>query len=220
MHKSKILLIEFVTHDVLRFIIEKPQGFSFQPGQSTLISINKNNWQDQKRPFTMTSLPQDLVLEFTIKIYPEHKGVTEQLSKLIPGDELIIENPMGSISYKGKGVFIAGGTGITPFLAIFRDLKNKNLVQGNKLIFSNKTTKDVILEKELKEMFQENLILTLTRENKQGYENKKIDLEFLKEHIDINNLNQNFYVCGPPSFTQAIQSALQTLGAKTESVVV
>jgi predicted ferric reductase len=61
-------------------------------------------------------------LEFTIKIYDSHKQVTKELAKLKHGDELIIRDVWGAIEYKGE-VFIAGGAGVTPFIAIFRKLQ-------------------------------------------------------------------------------------------------
>jgi len=217
----KILMKEYVTHDVIRFVLEKPKGYEFTPGQATDVSINLPGWEREKRPFTFTSLNKDKVLEFVIKIYPEHEGVTKKLSELNPGDELIIGEPWGAINYHGGGVFIAGGAGITPFIAILRDLyENGEAEEKNKLIFSNKTSKDIILEREFQNMFegnQENLIFTLTRENKQGYKNKRIDKEFLKENI--SDFNQNFYVCGPESFTNEISNSLKELGAKPDSLI-
>lgn len=217
----KILKIEPVTHDVKRFTIEKPKGFTFIPGQATDISINKPGWKDEVRPFTFTSLNEDTNLEFTIKGYPQHKGVTEQLHKLKPGEELILREPFGAINYKGPGVFIAGGAGITPFIAILRRLKKDNKLDGNVLMFSNKTSEDVILEKEFKEMFKdkkENLILTLTRENKKGYESGRIDEKFLKERI--KDFSQHCYICGPPPLVKDVKKILKNLGAKTDSVVI
>jgi len=35
--------IEPVTHDVRRFRFEKPTGYSFNPGQATEVSINKES---------------------------------------------------------------------------------------------------------------------------------------------------------------------------------
>lgn len=115
-HIVRILNIEQVTHDVKRFQIEKPEGYSFIPGQATDVSVNLPEWENEKRPFTFTCLNKEPYLEFTIKIYQSRGGVTNELGKLRPGDELIIRDVWGAISYKGKGTFIAGGAGVTPFL--------------------------------------------------------------------------------------------------------
>lgn len=151
-HKSKILMTEFVTHDVKKFIVEKPKNYKFTPGQATYISINKTGWKDKKRPFTFVSLNTDLVLEFIIKSYPEHNGVTKELHTLNSGEELFVGEPWGQMKYKNPGVFIAGGAGVAPFIAILRQLRKDGKLSGHSLIFSNKTSKDIILESELKEM--------------------------------------------------------------------
>jgi ferredoxin-NADP reductase len=75
--------IQQLTHDVLQVVTEKPPEYSFTPGQATEIAINKNGWRDKKRPFTFTGLPDSDFLEFIIKTYPSHKGVTNELLKLI-----------------------------------------------------------------------------------------------------------------------------------------
>ena len=88
----KILNVENVTHNVKRFQFEKPLGYSFIPGQATDVSINVPDLKNEKRPFTFTCLNSAGYLEFTIKIYTDHDGVTNELGKLEPGSELIIRD--------------------------------------------------------------------------------------------------------------------------------
>jgi len=219
-HQVKVLSVNNVTHDTKRFVVEKPEGYSFVPGQATLVSINEEGWKKEDRPFTFTNLEKDRVLEFIIKGYPEHDGVTKRIHKLNMGSELLLGEPFGTIQYKGKGVFIAAGAGITPFIAILKKLYSEDDIYGNILIFSNKTSKDIICEKELRKIFKdtpENLILTLTREKKEGYEHGRIDEGFLRKRITI--FSQNFYVCGPPKFLESIKTILQKLGINPQKIV-
>ncbi len=215
--KVKVLMREFVTHNVQRFIVEKPEGFRYTPGQATYLALDRKGWRKEKRPFTFTSLNHDKVLEFIIKEYPEHNGVTQELHKIKSGQKIIMHQPFGTIKFKNRGVFLAGGAGVTPFIAIFRSLKQKNKVEGSKLIFSNRQQKDVILEKEFREMLGENLVLTLTEEQKKGYENRLIDKDFLKDYIQ--DFSQSFYICGPPGFERDIKKHLRELGAEPKSIV-
>lgn len=216
--RCKILMTEFVTHDTKRFILEKPETIEYKPGQACEISIDKDGWRNEKRPFTFTSLNNDEVVEFIIKRYDEHDAVTKELHELEPGEYLLLSEAFGAITYKGKGVFIAGGAGVTPFIAILRDLNKKDEVKGNKLIFSNKTSKDIILEKEFREMLGDDLILTLTDEVNKNYYNQRINKEFIKEHV--NDFSRKFYVCGPPKFVKDITQFLKELGADTQNVVI
>jgi len=217
MNKVKIISIENVTHNVKRFRYEKPEGYHFNPGQATEVSINKPGWEEERRPFTFTCLNDDPYLEFTIKIYTDHNGVTNELGKLVVGDELIIRDVWGAIEYKGAGYFIAGGAGITPFIAILRQLYRENKLEDNILFFSNRTSKDIILESELTKMLGKNVVYTLTQESNLKYLNERINDNFLKKHI--NDFNKNFYVCGPDPMVQEITNTLLKLGAIPDTVI-
>ena len=216
-HIVRILKIEPVTHNVRRYTVEKPAGYKFIPGQATEVSINSDRWKAEKRPFTFTCLNNKPYLEFTIKSYTDHDGVTNALGKLHAGDTLIIRDVWGTINYKGPGVFIAGGAGVTPFIAILRQLYADHALAGNMLIFSNKTSGDIILEEEFTQMLGKNFLNTLTEENNPSFEHRMIDESFLKDHI--TDFSQHFYVCGPDPMVLAITGLLTKLGAETETVV-
>jgi ferredoxin-NADP reductase len=215
-HIVKILNIEQVTHDVRRFRFEKPEGYSFIPGQATDVSINKPGFRARKNPFTFTCLNSAPYLEFTIKIYSFRNGVTAELGKVIPGDELIIRDVWGAINYKGKGVFIAGGAGITPFIAILRDLQQKNQIEGNKLIFANKTKADIILENEFRNLLGNAFISILSEEKAAGHQYGFISKDFLKQNI--SDFNQSFYICGPPPMMDSALKQLAELGVTENSI--
>ena len=215
---STILMTEFVTHDVKRFILTKPHDFDFEPGQGVKIMIDEPEWrEDEDHPFTPTSRRDDDVLEFVIKKYAAREGFTDKLHSLDVGAKLLLSNPFGTIVYKGPGVFLAAGAGVTPFIAISRHLAHEGKIGSNSLIFSNKTPADVICEKELRHYFQSRCILTCTRESATGYESRRMTAEFLKEKI--SDFNQHFYVCGPDSFVEQIKGSLTELGAGPDAVV-
>jgi ferredoxin-NADP reductase len=165
------------------------------PGQATEVAINKPDWTQEKRPFTFTNLPDEDHLEFTIKTYSERKGITHELFKLSEGDELILHEVWGSILYKGKGVFLAGGAGITPFISIIRHLENNKEIAEHLLIFANKTHEDIIMEDEFNSLLNGSFVNILSDEKAEGYFHGMITQDFLQEHID--NFDRKFYVCGP-----------------------
>ena len=216
-HFVKIKSIANVTHNVLKIVTQKPQKYSFSPGQATEISINKNEWQNEKRPFTFTSLPDDDYLEFTIKTYPSHKGVTNELLQLKQNDELILHEVFGAIAYKGEGVFIAGGAGVTPFISIFRFLRSKNEVGGNKLIFANKGKVDIILKQEFENLLGENFINILSEEKTNEYSHGHITEEFLKANI--TDLKKRIYLCGPEPMMETVEKQLSNLGVEAKSII-
>ena len=216
-HIVKIKSIENVTHDVLRVVTEKPTDYNFKPGQATDVSINKNGWKDKRSPFTFTCLPEDDYLEFTIKTYPSHKNVTNELLHLKTNDELILHDVFGAISYKGEGVFIAGGAGVTPFISILRDLERRKEIGQNKLIFANKKKRDIILDEEFKEILVNNFINILSDEKMEGYPNGQITKDFI--NANIGGIDKLFYLCGPPPMMEAIEKQLAELHVDIKSIV-
>jgi ferredoxin-NADP reductase len=213
----KIKSIQHITHDVLQIVTEKPEHYNFTPGQATEISVNKNGWEAEKRPFTFTSLPESDFLEFTIKTYPLRKSVTNKLLLLKEDDELILHEIFGAIAYKGEGLFIAGGAGVTPFICIFRYLHSKNEIGNNKLIFANNMKADIILEQEFKSLLGKNFINILTHEDIGGYEHGLITEDFLKEYI--TDTTKHFYLCGPPPMMEAVEKQLANLNIDEKLII-
>ncbi len=216
-HTLAIKKIVNVTHDVRQFTFEKPQGFSFEPGQAAEVGLDKEGWRDAGHPFTFTSLPAWDDLEFTIKIYPEHDGLTEQIGKAAEGDSFVVGDAWGTIEYKGKGTFIAGGAGVTPFIAILRMLADRGEIAGHRLIFANKTEADIILREEFEAMEGLEIVHVLSKEDKPGFEHGRIDKEFLSKHV--SDFGQHFYVCGPDKMVENINDALKDLGADADGLV-
>lgn len=213
----KIISTEYVTHNVKQIRVERPEEYTFVPGQATEVSVNLPGWTQRKSPFTFTALPDKPYLEFTIKIYPDHHGVTDQLSRLRPGDELILRDVWGAIEYKGAGYFIAGGAGITPFLAILRMLQSKNELNDNVLFFSNRRDEDIILKPELTSMLGPRAHFLITQQQDTQYDRRRIDEGFLKS--EVKDFGRHFYICGPDPMIAAINDTLIRLGAKPDAVV-
>ncbi|MBN2054091.1 flavodoxin reductase [bacterium] len=216
-HIVKLLSIEKVTHDTRRYVVEKPAGYHFKPGQATEVALNLDGWRGEKRPFTFTSLPSDAHLEFIIKSYQDHYGVTYQLGRLEPGAELILHDVWGAVTYDGPGTFIAGGAGVTPFIAIFRDLAARGKIAGNRLIFSNKTEADIILRDELSRLMGNSAEFIVTRDRESPHYGARLDFDGLERRID--DATQQYYVCGPKQMVKDILAHLQDLGIKSERLV-
>lgn len=216
-HEVTLRKINLINHDVLHLVVDKPAGYTFAPGQATEVAINKEGLTSEKRPFTFTSLPEDNELEFVIKMYPSHNGVTEQLGELQVGDTLLIGDAWGAISYQGEGAFIAGGAGITPFLAILKDLKRKDKLSGHQLFFGNKTEKDIIFKNNFEAWLGSSFHNILSQENHGDYPHGKIDKEFLKSRgLDIS---KKVYLCGPPPMMDALQAELSAMGLSKSHLV-
>jgi ferredoxin-NADP reductase len=212
----KIKSIQQISPDVLQLTTEKPPGYTFKPGQATEVSIRKNGWYRKKRFFSFTSPPRHDDLEFTIKTYPSHEGVTNEFLQLQRNDELFIGDAFGAIAYTGEGVFIAGGSGVTPFVCILRDLWSKNEIGKNKLILANKTKKDIILGDEFLNILGPNFINILSAQLTEQYSHGLINEEFLQANI--GGHNRHFYLCGPPSMVEGVEKLLSAMGVTRDAI--
>ena len=212
-----ILSIEPVTHNVKRFKVARPDSYEFAPGQATEVAINKPEWKNERRPFTFTGLTDWDHLEFTIKIYDDHDGVTHQLGTLKAGDEVILHDVWGAIHYKGDGVFIAGGAGVTPFIAILRSRMKAGDAVNNTLIFSNRTDGDIILREEFENMLGDRFINVITGDETSAYDHRMIEEAYLREKI--TNTGQYFYICGPDAMIDSIVKNLQNIGIQDSQIV-
>ena len=214
----RIISTSYITHNVKRLVLKKPPGYVYIPGQGADVSIDAPGWRDQKRAFTFTSLNSWDYLELIVKIYRRHQGVTEQIEKLQNGDRLIIGEPWGAIQYNGPGVFISGGIGITPFVAIFRQLEQDRKLVGNMLIASYRTSRDVILDDEFSEALGPEYFKVFTRENVVGFRDARLHEDQLVDMVQ--DFNRNFYLCGPEIFVADLQKMLSNLGVDSDALIV
>jgi ferredoxin-NADP reductase len=217
-HIVKVLKTEMLNHNVKHFTLEKPAGYTFTSGQATDISINKASLRNELRPFTFTSINSSACLEFIIKIYKGHRGVTEMLEQTDAGDELILHEVFGTIAYKGSGLFIAGGAGITPFISIFRQLRSEGKLEGNSLLFANRTPADIFLQEELKDMLGKNYRDVVEISDDPSTPARYINRELLAEYVGRGI--EYYYVCGPDKFTAIMVEHLQNLGILRSRIII
>lgn len=217
--QSTLKAISPVTHDTNHYVFSRPDDLNFEPGQAVEIAIQKEGWKDEGRPFTFTSMPSDTDIEFVIKSYPDHDGVTEQLAKLEPGAQVSLEGPFGAIQDQdqGPGVFLAAGAGVTPFIPILKKRDQDGKLEGCTLLFSNKTAKDIILRDQFEAMQGLRNVFVVTDESSDDLHDEKLDKAFLEK--EISSFDQNFYICGPGGFVDAMRDALKELGAKDDRIV-
>lgn len=218
-HKLTLRSISPVTRDTNHLVFDRPEGFAFTPGQATDLSLDKEGWREEKRPFTFVNLPESETLEFVIKSYPDHDGVTERIGRLQPGDTVLIEDPWGAIEDKGPGTFIAGGAGVTPFIAVLRErMAEHGTLEGCTLIFSNKTEEDIILRRTFERMEGLRTVFTVTDDPGAQVEKERIDKAFLQKHVS-DPASGHFYVCGPEPMIDDVVAALKEMGVDEERIV-
>ena len=215
-HQVTLLETTQLTSDTRIYVFTKPEQYGFEPGQATELALDQDGWRDEARPFTFVSDPAADVLSIVIKSYPDRDGVTKRLPLLQPGETVLIDEPWGAIQDKGRGVFIAGGAGITPFIGILRHRVRRGELSGSHLIFANKTWDDIILRPLWTAMdgLEASFVLS---DDDSGDRKGRLDAEMLDDLVD--DWSQTFYLCGPPDMEDAIAEALKARGVPGDRIV-
>ena len=209
-----------VTHDTHHLQFRRPRSLSCKPGQAVDLSLMREGFRDQPRPFTPVNGGDEETIDFIIKSYPEHNGVTAQIATLQPKEKVRVSDPWGAIHDAGPGTFIAGGAGITPFIAILRArLAREGTLGGSTLIYSNKTEADIILRDEFEAMEGLETIWLVTDQTDPGpnVKSEKIDRHFLRNHATA--ANAPFYICGPDAMVDDIEEMLISFGIAKSDII-
>jgi glycine betaine catabolism B len=198
--------------DVKSFRLTRPRGFTFIAGQYCLIGM-PGTFDDEMRPFTLAESPDQPFLSFTIK---RMGAFTTGLHALKAGDILALSGPQGTElnfdeSMKEDIVFIAGGSGITPFMSALRFVRGRGLRKRLVLLYSNRTREDIIFYQELQAMNGKvaTIIHTLTNGVPDGWpgESGYISQEIIAKYIP-GPADWLWYLCGPPPMIASVEKIL------------
>ncbi len=125
--------LEALTHDIYRLVLDATD-LEYHPGQYVDITIPGT---EEVRSFSMANLPGDK-LEFMIKVYPDGKFsslLTE--GGIEAGHELEVTGPFGVFTLRKNErplLFIGGGAGMAPILALLRSLADEDSTTGGRLL--------------------------------------------------------------------------------------
>ncbi|MFH1850005.1 MAG: FAD-binding oxidoreductase [archaeon] len=203
------------TPDVKTFVIEV-SDVSFVPGQYCLVSLPGSS--DDSRPFTFANSPTlKGVVELTVK---KMGRFTSALFGLRAGDIIEVGPAMGSaLNYdeSADAVFLAGGSGITPFMSALRYAKAKKIKRSLILIYSNRTEKDIIYRTELEGLSRIGNLTVVNTLSDGGWagETGRISRALVEKYVK-DPCDRLWYICGPPPMTAAMKAMLEDLGIPKE----
>ena len=209
---------EQVAEGTLAFYFDKPAGFSHQAGQNALFSLPSGT---ESRTFTIASAPHERELMIATRM--RDSPFKRSLAELPVGGRLKVDGPAGLMvlheDESRPAVFLAGGIGITPFLAMARDAEARLLQHRITLIYSNRRPQDAAFLAELKRMQNRNFRMVATMTNAPDWQGEKrmISRELLVEHV--KDLREPiYYFAGPLRMTMAVQGMLTELGIKDDDM--
>jgi ferredoxin-NADP reductase len=201
----------------------------FTPGQYFFVTLPDIGHQDDRglrRHITVVTSPNEKgVLGLATRL--RDSAFKRTLLELPVGAEVDVEPPKGKFELpedtKRPLVFVAGGIGITVFRSMLRYIHEERLPYRVTLIYSNRDRESTAFLDELRDLERElpdlRLILTMTQDPGWDGETRKIDAQFLKDHLgpDLNEFT--FMVAGPPGMAEGVQQALAEAGVREENVI-
>lgn len=98
-------------------LVPEGRGLNLNPGQFAFVSVGKAGLREP-HPFTVSGRHSDGSLEFSVK--PLGDFTRRLRERLAEGDKVRVEGGYGRFDYRKGGasqVWLAGGVGVTPFLA-------------------------------------------------------------------------------------------------------
>ena len=174
------------------------------------------------RPYTISSPPnQTGFYEITIRRIEDGLVSNYLLDEVKKGDELESSGPAGQfyhnpLFHDRTMVCIAGGSGITPFRSMIREIVERGLERAVYLFYGNKNLNDAIFHDELRSLsdrFGEINYLPVIEEPSVGYQGLSglITGDLIREAIG-DLTGKTFYLCGPQGMYDFCVPELERLG--------
>jgi len=150
--------IEELTYDMRRFRFElkDPPTMKFTAGQfvQLLCPKYKGSSEEVYRAYSVASDPQqNHLIDLIIRRVPNGICTTWCFDVLKEGDPVKFNGPYGEFHLsdtEAPMVFVAGGSGMAPFVSILSHMRNIDSKRKVKYFFGANTTKDLCLADEMK----------------------------------------------------------------------
>lgn len=207
------------------FAAQDEGSIDFVPGMFAMLQYrNDSTGYSIARAFSIANPPPSDKLEFIIAMI--HGELTSKLEEAKVGDIYHISAPYGQFKFdinaNQKFLFLAGGTGLAPFLSMLRYAKQLGAKTDCTIIYSVKYPDEIIDQSELDEMEKNGLkvVVTVTRSKagdgwngETGHVNADMITKYAPDLKD-----RDSYICGPPAFVKALKDCLISLGVDSKKI--
>ncbi|TCU15629.1 benzoate/toluate 1,2-dioxygenase reductase subunit [Rhizobium azibense] len=191
---------------------------AFLPGQYVNIGVPDSG---QYRSYSFSTAPGEQKIAFLIKKIPDGLMST-WLERAEVGAELELTGPLGSFYLREVQrplLFLAGGTGLAPFLSMLEVLAREKSQQQVHLIYGVTRDLDLVLADEI-EAYAGRLAnftySTVVADEASSHRRKG----WVTQHIPQKALNGgdvDLYLCGPPPMVDAVRRYFDDNGIKPNS---
>jgi ferredoxin-NADP reductase len=207
------------TADALTIVLADPTGakVAFVPGQflTLLVAIDG---ETLRRAYSICSSLDDDTVAVTVKRIAGGRVSNHLHERLQVGDVIPVLGPSGEFTVtpdpaaRRHLMLLAGGSGITPIMAIARAVLANEPDSRVTLVFGNRASADIIFRDELDAMQSERFVVRHVLEQPDG---KRLDRATVSELLVDADA---YYVCGPAPAMAEIKEALKARGVPAARV--
>lgn len=216
---AQVTAIEQVASETVRLEVRVPEAVVFEPGQYVRITPEG---ADFHRSYSMANVPGTDRLQFFIRLV-EGGAFSEWLSGAKAGDRVELSSPHGTFFLRQENrprLFVAGGTGVAPFLSMLRSMAVQRPAQRTTLVIGARTPGHLFALDELKQLGKEldgvDLQIAVEQDPQPGcHAGYPTDL-IPKLGLDPAT---RVYLCGPPPMVEAGRRAAEAAGLKRGDVL-
>lgn len=223
--------IEDLTYDMKRFRFEltEPKAMDYIPGQyvQLLCPKYKGNSEEVYRAYSISSDPEDKgVIDLIIRRVPNGICTTWCFEHLKKGDAVRLNGPYGEFRLsetEAPMVFVAGGSGMAPFVSILHFMQKTNNLREAVYFFGGNTIRDLCLAEQMKG-FEKALpnftfVPVVSRpEEGDGWEGETgLVTEAVKRRFKVLSGYEG-YLCGSPGMIDAAAKVFTSLGMPEDKI--
>jgi glycine betaine catabolism B len=226
--KVSEVLAETATTKTFR-LVPRQQGWlpPFQAGQYINLVVEAGGIVTS-RDYSISSSPTETAF-YDITIRQVEDGFVSDflLGSGKVGDEFESSSPAGNFVYNplfhgNDLVFLAGGSGITPFMSMIREAAGKAFERRIHLFYGSRSVDDVIFEQEIETICTRHPNITWTKvisDPPQGYKGPTgfITADLMKGVLG-GLSDRMFYLCGPEAMYTFCQKELSGMGIPRRKV--
>jgi len=223
--------IRDLTYDIklFRFILTDPPEIKYVPGQFMQLftpSYGKNK-EEVYRAYSIASNPAEKnIVEFIIRLVPGGICTTYCFEYLKTGDAVKMNGPYGEFRLTdtdSEMIWIAGGSGMAPFVSMLNQMKNTNNQRKVTFYFGANKVRELFLLDEMKQFEKDLPNFKFVPVVYKPDENESWDSQtgLVTEAVGRNNKSLadiEGYLCGSPGLIYASEKVLVELGMSEEKI--
>ena len=211
--------IQQLTPSVKHFVIKRPSSFRFLAGQFVAVIMNVNG-EELRRSYSIASKINEKKLALCIKILKDGRA-TPLIDQWKIGEKITLIGPLGHFvlhanAVQRNNVFVATGTGITPFRPMIRQLLENECNGRVLLIVGYKNEEEALYDDEF---------TALTKQYKNFSYYKVLSKSEKQEQLHVQDIIQraflvdaDYYICGLKDMVLSVRDLLFAKGIEREHV--